>query len=225
MPNVARRKSEIERSAGELAHEPNARLYWKDGRAYIDARAWAAWGGKLEALVPTNERGATKDPVQAAIHFAHRLSHLRELRIRHPNGLPVAEEEACPDCGAEMRILAFLTDSFTTAGILRHLGLPATSFRRGAPPPKQRGGHQPNAAGDSLAGRQGEGFIVGCVPEVADAQRVGARGDRANLIEPFPSAAVVRITSVPGSRAMLAPSSGAPVTALVTIPGWRSAGR
>lgn len=35
----------------------------------------------------------------------------------------------CPDCGAEMRILAFLTDPFTVAGILRHVGLPAS------PPP------------------------------------------------------------------------------------------
>jgi hypothetical protein len=33
----------------------------------------------------------------------------------------------CPDCGAEMRILAFLTDSFTVVGILRHLGLPSTA--------------------------------------------------------------------------------------------------
>jgi hypothetical protein len=36
----------------------------------------------------------------------------------------------CPDCGAVMRILAFLTDPFTVAGILRHLGLPTS-----APPP------------------------------------------------------------------------------------------
>ena len=101
MPKVARRKSEIERLAGDLAHGPHARMYWKDGRAYIDARAWAAWGGKLEALVQPDERGATKDPVQAAILFAHRLSHLRELRIGHPNGLPVAEEMAKADARAE----------------------------------------------------------------------------------------------------------------------------
>ncbi len=36
---------------------------------------------------------------------------------------------SCPDCGAEMRILAFLTDPFTVGGILRHVGLPAS------PPP------------------------------------------------------------------------------------------
>jgi hypothetical protein len=35
----------------------------------------------------------------------------------------------CPDCGAQMRILAFLTDSFTVAGILRHLALPHTAPR------------------------------------------------------------------------------------------------
>jgi hypothetical protein len=34
---------------------------------------------------------------------------------------------SCPDCGGEMRILAFLTDSFTVLGILRHLGLPHTA--------------------------------------------------------------------------------------------------
>jgi hypothetical protein len=32
-----------------------------------------------------------------------------------------------PDCGAEMRILAFLTDPLTVVGILRHPGLPATA--------------------------------------------------------------------------------------------------
>jgi hypothetical protein len=34
---------------------------------------------------------------------------------------------SCPDCGAGMRILAFLTDSFTVVGILRHRGLPHTA--------------------------------------------------------------------------------------------------
>jgi hypothetical protein len=33
----------------------------------------------------------------------------------------------CPDCGAERRILAFLTDPFIVAGILRHLGLPTSA--------------------------------------------------------------------------------------------------
>jgi hypothetical protein len=33
----------------------------------------------------------------------------------------------CPDCGAEVRILAFLSDPFTVAGTLRHPGLPATA--------------------------------------------------------------------------------------------------
>jgi hypothetical protein len=41
------------------------------------------------------------------------------------------ERSGCsiPDCGAGMRILAFLTDAFTLVGILRHLDLPHT------PPP------------------------------------------------------------------------------------------
>lgn len=76
-----------------VATEPHARLYWKDGRAYIDARAWAAWGGKMEALVVPGERGATRDSVQGAILYAQRLTQLRELRTQHPDGLPRPEPE------------------------------------------------------------------------------------------------------------------------------------
>jgi integrase len=92
MPRVAER-SGTEKLAAVAAQEPHARLYWKDGRAYIDARAWAAWGGKMEALVAPGERGATKDAVQGAILFAQRLSQLRALRAEHPDGLPKAEDE------------------------------------------------------------------------------------------------------------------------------------
>ncbi|HEU4882431.1 MAG TPA: hypothetical protein VFT45_09310, partial [Longimicrobium sp.] len=99
MPRVANKR------AGGLApvgaQEPHARLYWKDGRAYIDARAWAKWGGRLEALVQPGERGATRDPVQAALLFAQRLTELRDLRAKHPDGLPVPEEEPVPAASAE----------------------------------------------------------------------------------------------------------------------------
>lgn len=69
-------------------------MYWKGGRAYIDARSWAKWGGKLEALIPSGGRTATQDLVQAAILFAQRLAQLRELRAEHPAGLPVQREVA-----------------------------------------------------------------------------------------------------------------------------------
>jgi site-specific recombinase XerD len=73
---------------GGAGGEPNARLYWKNGRAYIDARGWARWGGKLEALIPVGERRATDDPAEAAVLFAQRLRELRGLRAAAPNGLP-----------------------------------------------------------------------------------------------------------------------------------------
>ena len=67
--------------------EPRAELYWKRGRAYLYARAWDAWGGKLEALVPAGERHATQDRVTAAIFCGERLAELRALRKAHPDGL------------------------------------------------------------------------------------------------------------------------------------------
>lgn len=92
MPTVAARKViTAPPQAAPAPQEPRARLYWKDDRAYIDARAWAAWSGRLEALVPPGERGATKDAVQAAILFAQRLTQLRDLRAQHPDGLPLPE--------------------------------------------------------------------------------------------------------------------------------------
>jgi hypothetical protein len=45
----------------------------------------------------------------------------------------------CPECGSDMRILAFLTDPEPTSAILRHLDLPHTPPRlspaRGPPQP------------------------------------------------------------------------------------------
>lgn len=93
MPKAATKRSATEKPVSNAAQEPHARLYWKDGRAYIDARAWAAWGGRLEALVVPGERGATKDAVQGAILFAQRLAQLRAFRAEHPAGLPKPETE------------------------------------------------------------------------------------------------------------------------------------
>ena len=67
--------------------ESRAELYWKRGRAYLDAPAWEAWGGKQEALVPAGERHATRDQVTAAILCGERLAELRALRKAHPGGL------------------------------------------------------------------------------------------------------------------------------------------
>ena len=94
MPKVATRGAGAGRPAPEAAREPHARLYWKDGRAYIDARGWAAWRGKLEALVVPGERGATRDAVQGAKLFAQRLAQLRALRAEHPDGLLRPAEES-----------------------------------------------------------------------------------------------------------------------------------
>ncbi len=107
MPKVTTRGAGAGRSAPDAAQEPHARLYWKDGRAYIDARAWASWGGKLEALVVPGERGATKDAVQGAILFARRLAQLRAFRAEHPDGLPRPAEESEPAVEELDRIATF----------------------------------------------------------------------------------------------------------------------
>ncbi|HEY7769097.1 hypothetical protein [Longimicrobium sp.] len=95
MNRLVKQKMPVWQQADTPSPEPHARLYWKDGRAYIDARSWAKWGGKLEALIPPGERRATKDRVQAHLLFAQRLAHLRELRVELPTGL-AAEDTLAP---------------------------------------------------------------------------------------------------------------------------------
>jgi integrase len=68
--------------------EPIAYISWHRGRAYGDFRAWAAWGGRREALIPEGGRFGTKDPNTAHKLFVKRLNELEELRQSHPNGLP-----------------------------------------------------------------------------------------------------------------------------------------
>lgn len=96
MQKVATKGTETGGPSPVATQEPHVRLYWKDGRAYIDARGWAAWGGRQEALVVPGERGATRDVVQGAILFAQRLTQLRAFRAEHPNGLPKASDESQP---------------------------------------------------------------------------------------------------------------------------------
>ncbi|MCO4099451.1 MAG: hypothetical protein HEQ38_08640 [Gemmatimonas sp.] len=57
------------------------RVYQKapNGAFYADFRAFAAWGGKLAALVPDGEKQATKERSVAAALFAKRQLSLMEL--------------------------------------------------------------------------------------------------------------------------------------------------
>lgn len=98
----------VRQQADRASPEPHARMYWKDGRAYIDARSWARWGGKLQALIPSGDRTATKDLVQAALLFAQRLTELRKLRVEYPAGLPAQSEVAQQNTGDPLdRIATF----------------------------------------------------------------------------------------------------------------------
>jgi len=62
-------------------------IYWKGDRAYADFRAFAPWGGKLEALKPEGSRTATSDPDEALSLYVARRDALKELREQHPKGL------------------------------------------------------------------------------------------------------------------------------------------
>ena len=90
---------------------PNAGL-----RERVTALATAAepdtreQGGPVDDTLPTPAQSASRS------RWARLLARIYE-----------ASPLSCPDCGAEMRILAFLTEPFTISGILRHLGLPHTA--------------------------------------------------------------------------------------------------
>jgi hypothetical protein len=89
---------------------PNARL-----RARVTA---------LGRVVPdTSPQAGRADPDPPAPAESTARSSWARLLARIYEVFPLI----CPDCGAEMRILAFLTDPFTVAGILRHLGLPTSA--------------------------------------------------------------------------------------------------
>ena len=49
---------------------------------------------------------------------------------------------ACPNCGSEMRIIAFITEFLVVKRILDHLGLWKTDHPRG-PPPKDETRYEP----------------------------------------------------------------------------------
>ena len=56
------------------------RLYWRNGRAYGDFRAYDKVGGKREALAEKGATWGTKDPEIAEALFAARLRELQERR-------------------------------------------------------------------------------------------------------------------------------------------------
>ena len=102
---------------------PNARL-----RARVIALGRTEGEGDESPDGPTSRIPETPRKVAARSRWARLLARVYEVFPLH-----------CPDCGADMRILAFLTAPEPTHAILRHLGLPATppplSPARGPPQP------------------------------------------------------------------------------------------
>lgn len=78
------------------AREPSASIYWRNGRAWGNFRAWAAWGGGRETLVAAGETYATSNSNTAALVFAERLAELRALREIHPDGLEHTDLDRIP---------------------------------------------------------------------------------------------------------------------------------
>lgn len=63
-----------------MAKKVEAPIYWRNGRAYLDARAYSDVGGAQERLVPPGEKLATKDAVIARELAAQRVRELEALR-------------------------------------------------------------------------------------------------------------------------------------------------
>jgi len=108
---------------------PNARL-----RAHVVALGREADVEIADANGQEAEAHAHKDPA-ATLTGAAARSRWAQLLARIYEVFPLR----CPECGATMRILAFLTDPGPTGAILRHLDLPHTPPRlapaRGPPQP------------------------------------------------------------------------------------------
>jgi hypothetical protein len=90
---------------------PNAGL-----RERVTALATGAVPDTLRQGRPGDDEPATPAQSAARSRWTRLIARIYEV-------FPLS----CPDCGAEMRILAFLTEPFTITGILRHLELPATA--------------------------------------------------------------------------------------------------
>lgn len=63
-----------------MAKKVEAPIYWRNGRAYLDARSYSDVGGSQERLVPPGEKVATKDAVVARELAAQRVRELESLR-------------------------------------------------------------------------------------------------------------------------------------------------
>jgi integrase len=66
---------------------PETGIYWRNGRAYGDFRAYADVGGGREALKPSGSGWATDDAEIAEILFADRLRELQEKRRGRVGGV------------------------------------------------------------------------------------------------------------------------------------------
>jgi len=83
-------------------------------RRRVTALAAAAMPYAPQPGRPGDDAPATPARNAARSRWARLIARIYEV-------LPLS----CPDCGAEMRILAFLSDPFAVVGILGHLGHPA----------------------------------------------------------------------------------------------------
>lgn len=63
-----------------MAKKVEAPIYWRNGRAYLDARAYSDVGGAQERLVPPGEKLATHDAIIARELAAQRVRELESLR-------------------------------------------------------------------------------------------------------------------------------------------------
>ena len=90
------------------------RLPWPSRRCYVNS-ASAARAVELPIRPPVRLNFLSANPASAA--------RAVELPIRYPpqNGLPLV----CPNCGADMRIVAFITEAAPVRRILDHIGEPA----------------------------------------------------------------------------------------------------
>ena len=74
-----------QRDLGHSMARPNKKtegphIFWRNGRAYADLRAYADVGGKKEALATQGSAWGTKDPDIALVLFEGRLADLQAKR-------------------------------------------------------------------------------------------------------------------------------------------------
>lgn len=65
---------------------PGPHIYWRNGRAYADLRAYSDVGGGREALSEPDSTWGTKDPEIAQALFSARLAELSGTSGGRPTG-------------------------------------------------------------------------------------------------------------------------------------------